>query len=71
MKDLLMKKEIVLLLKPMTKTSQLNQENPRKMFQMRTQSQIAFQDVRLKVSLHDLCISARIAIFLNTKLCTI
>ena len=47
------------------------QENPRKMFQIRTQSQMAFQDVGLKVSLHDLCVSARIAIFLNAKLCTV
>ena len=30
---------------------------------MRTQSQMAVQDVGLKVSLHDLCVSVRIAIF--------
>ena len=39
------------------------QEIPRKMFQMRTQSQMAVQDVGLKVSLHDLSVSARIAVF--------
>ena len=41
-------KEIVLLLKPMTKTSQLNGKSKEDFFIMRTLSQMAFQDGRLE-----------------------
>ena len=54
MKDKKIKKEIVLLLKPMTKTSQLNGKIQGRCFQMRTQSKMAFQDGGLKVSFHGL-----------------
>ena len=44
MKEMKMRKEIVFLLKPMTKTSQLNGKIQGRCFQMRTRSQTAFQE---------------------------
>ena len=54
MKDKKIKKEIVLLLKPMTKTMSTKWKIQGRFFQTCTQSQIAFQDGGLKVSFHGL-----------------
>ena len=47
-------KEIVLLLKPTTKSKSTKWKNQRRFFHMRTLSQMAFQDGGLKVSFHGL-----------------
>ena len=47
-------KEIVLLLKPTTKSKATKWKIQRRLFHMRTLSQMAFQDGGLKVSFHGL-----------------
>ena len=54
MKEMKMKKEIVSLLKPMTKTNQLNGKSKEDVFRCVLMSQMAFQDGGLKVSFHGL-----------------
>ena len=55
-----MKKETVLSLKPMTKTSQLNGKFKEDVFRRALSPQMAFQDGGLKLSFHELKVSARI-----------